>query len=267
MTHKSASMLLVDYTEAVERAYQWAWSPFAAHTSIRPYLERAGVPSERPAMYRDAGEKIDRMFWLGEVIDQITNQARRDLPPTAFRQYETILDELRKTNDHRLELARLRKNPPRGVRVQRVIATVKKDMKAVGRTVGSPQDAIRALAPYIHDRASEVFVVLFIDVRNRLVGYTEMTEGSPTGVSVHPQGIFKEALLCNGAAFITAHQHPSGAPDPSAEDRALWARLRDAGTLMGIPCLDNFVLGERAWYSESEGHELAYPTNLHEDTP
>lgn len=257
---------LADYVDLVDRAYRWAdpYHPFAAHTSLRQYLEAAGVPSEK------IGEPVDRRFWLGEVIDEITRAARKHLDAGSFRNYEQILDEMRKTDDHRWRLAAETraplpravarfKNPPKSVRLQEVVATVVKSATTTPRVLERPEDAIEAIQEMIGQRANEVFFVLFVNIRNVVVGYVEMTEGNPIGVGVHPYGIFREAMLVNGAAFITAHQHPTGNPDPSDEDRALWDRLRTAGQIMGIPCLDNFVLGEQRWYSETEGYAKPYP--------
>jgi len=61
---------------------------------------------------------------------------------------------------------------------------------------------------------------------------------------VHPRECFKPAILSNAAALICAHNHPSGAPQPSQEDRALTKRLVDAGKLLGIALLDHVILGD-----------------------
>ena len=149
-------------------------------------------------------------------------------------------------------------NPPREVRVQHVVAELKKPPLRTMKVINSPSDVAGAFSDYIGGQSNEVFLVLFIDVRNRVVGYVEFTEGSPVGVSIHPNGVFKEALLVNAAAFITAHQHPSGVSEPSNEDRALWKRLREAGGIVGVACLDNMVIGESNWYSEAMGGLAPY---------
>ena len=66
---------------------------------------------------------------------------------------------------------------------------------------------------------------------------------------MHPREVFKPAILLNSCGIIAAHNHPSGDPTPSAEDRVLTARLRQAGELIGIALLDHLVLGDDRIYS------------------
>ena len=142
-----------------------------------------------------------------------------------------------------------RENPPRTHQVQRVVAKVEQISPKMG-VVGSPADVATALYKYIGDRASEYFVVLFLDVRNNAIGYIEFASGEIAGVSIHPHEIFQAALSVNAAGFVTAHNHPTGDPTPSEEDRNLWRRLRAVGELHGIPLVDNLVIGATRWYSE-----------------
>lgn len=131
-----------------------------------------------------------------------------------------------------------------GFRPGRVIATIDKDArpKFAGKVVGRPEDVHLAMAEYIGHRATEVFVVLFLDIRNGLVGFTEMTELSTHGVQINTAGILREALVSGAAGGITIHQHPTGDPTPSQEDRDLWRRLDAAGSLIGFPFVDHLVV-------------------------
>jgi DNA repair protein RadC len=90
----------------------------------------------------------------------------------------------------------------------------------------------------------EHFVALVLDGRNRVVGFNVVSIGSLTAALVHPREVFKAAILSNAAALILVHNHPSGDPTPSTEDRALTARLRQCGELLGISVLDHVVIGD-----------------------
>jgi DNA repair protein RadC len=68
--------------------------------------------------------------------------------------------------------------------------------------------------------------------------------GCLTSSLVHPREVFKPAILAGSAAILAAHSHPSGDPEPSAEDIALTRRLAAAGQLLGIDLLDHIILGE-----------------------
>jgi DNA repair protein RadC len=80
--------------------------------------------------------------------------------------------------------------------------------------------------------------------------------GSLTGSLVHPREVFKGALLSSAASVILLHNHPSGDPKPSAEDREVTRKLVEAGKLLGVPVLDHVIIGERSYYSFRETGEL-----------
>ncbi|MBY0248594.1 MAG: hypothetical protein K2Q17_13090 [Nitrospiraceae bacterium] len=82
-------------------------------------------------------------------------------------------------------------------------------------------------------------------------------EDAPTLSIVHPREVFKPAILLNSAAIICAHNHPSGDPEPSSEDRVLTARLRQAGDLIGITVLDHVILGDDRTFSFADQGWLA----------
>lgn len=88
----------------------------------------------------------------------------------------------------------------------------------------------------------EVFAVLFLDTRHRMIEYVEMFRGTIDGASVHPREVVKEALRCNAAAVILSHNHPSGNPEPSAADRALTERLKQALGLVDVRVLDHVIV-------------------------
>src|SRR5262249_19479050 len=83
-----------------------------------------------------------------------------------------------------------------------------------------------------------------LNQKNRVVGVNTVSIGSLTASVVHPREVFKPAILSNAAAIILAHNHPSGQPQPSQEDRVLTVRLVAAGKLLGISVLDHVVIGD-----------------------
>lgn len=95
----------------------------------------------------------------------------------------------------------------------------------------------------------ECFLALFLDGRNKLLGIDEISRGSLGSSIVHPRELFKAAILANAAAVICVHNHPSGDPTPSAEDRRITERIRQAAEILGIPILDHVVLGNPSYYS------------------
>jgi DNA repair protein RadC len=90
-----------------------------------------------------------------------------------------------------------------------------------------------------------------VNRKNEVIGINTVSVGSLSASIVSPREVFKPAILANAAALICAHNHPSGAPTPSAEDRALTERLSQAGKLLDIQVLDHIIIGDgtTAYYS------------------
>jgi DNA repair protein RadC len=120
----------------------------------------------------------------------------------------------------------------------------------------SPQEAARYLLPRYGARPVENFGLLALDARHRLRREAVISVGCLTASLVHPREVFQEAVVSRAAALVLFHNHPSGDPEPSAEDLALTRRLAAAGTLMGIEVLDHLVLGAGRYVSLKERGQL-----------
>ncbi len=123
-------------------------------------------------------------------------------------------------------------------------------------SVRCPSDALPIFAAYIGEADREQFVVALLTVRHRVIGINTVSVGCLTSSLVHPRETFKPAILAGAAAVILAHNHPSGDPEPSAEDAALTRRLAAAGTLLGIEVLDHLVLGEHGRFTSLKDRGL-----------
>jgi DNA repair protein RadC len=110
-------------------------------------------------------------------------------------------------------------------------------------TLRTPEESARYLLPRYGARPVETFGLLALDARHRPKREIVVSVGCLTSSVVHPREVFQEAVVSRAAALILFHNHPSGDPEPSAEDVALTRRLASAGTLMGIEVLDHLVLG------------------------
>jgi DNA repair protein RadC len=108
----------------------------------------------------------------------------------------------------------------------------------------TPAAAAPVLRQYIGEADREQFVIALLTVRHRVIGLHTVSVGCLTSSLVHPRECFKPAILAGAAALLISHNHPSGDPEPSAEDVALTRRLVSAGTLLGIEVLDHIILGE-----------------------
>ena len=102
------------------------------------------------------------------------------------------------------------------------------------------------------DLPHEVFTCLFLDAQNRLIEYQELFRGTLTQTSVYPREVVKEALGCNAASLILAHNHPSGLATPSRADEALTSTLKQALALVDVRVLDHLIVTRSAVLSFAE---------------
>ncbi len=113
-----------------------------------------------------------------------------------------------------------------------------------GEALGDPACAGRYFAQRLRGQPHEVFAVLYLDTRHRALGFEELFRGGIDGAEVHPRILVQRALAHGAAAAIIGHNHPSGSPDPSAADRAVTARIKQALALVDVRLLDHFVIGD-----------------------
>jgi DNA repair protein RadC len=111
-------------------------------------------------------------------------------------------------------------------------------------TFTSPREVCNFLRIWLRGREQEIFVVMFLNNRNRLITTEALFKGTIDGASVYPREVVKRALQLNAAALIIAHNHPSGVAEPSQADIAITHRLRDALQLVDIRLLDHLIIGD-----------------------
>ncbi len=115
-----------------------------------------------------------------------------------------------------------------------------------GDVLADPAAAGRYFAQRLRGQPREVFAALYLDARHRALGFEELFQGSIDGAEVHPRILVERALARGASAVIVGHNHPSGNPEPSAADRAVTVRLKQALALVDVRLLDHFVVGDGA---------------------
>jgi len=126
---------------------------------------------------------------------------------------------------------------------------------SIGAAVSCAADVAAIYAPRLGHLHQEVFLALALDTRHRVICEHEIARGTLNSVEVHPREVFRKLVRDGAAAALLVHNHPSGDPEPSYEDRRLSTRLCDVGQLLGITVLDFLVVGggrvvsfaERGW--------------------
>ena len=131
-----------------------------------------------------------------------------------------------------------------------------------GAPIRSPGDVQRHFRGTLRGLGRESFHVLLLDGRHRLISVEPVSVGTLTASLVHPREVFREAIRAAAAAIVLVHNHPSGDPSPSAEDRSVTERLRAAGVLLGIRVLDHVIVVDDDYFSCRESGEA-----LDDDAP
>jgi DNA repair protein RadC len=121
-----------------------------------------------------------------------------------------------------------------------------------GAPVRSPRDVVELFAARLQDLPVEEFHVAVLDSQHRLERDIMVTRGILNSSLVHPREVFREAIAERAAAIILVHNHPSGDPTPSADDRLVTEQLVAAGRLLDIPVHDHIIIGRGRYTSFAE---------------
>ncbi len=118
--------------------------------------------------------------------------------------------------------------------------------------IGGPRDVFRRCGPAMRDLAVEEFRVLTLDVQHRVTRDVLVTRGILNGSLVHPREVFRTAIAEAAAGIIVVHNHPSGSPVPSADDRAVTSQLAEAGRVVDVPLCDHVIVAGDQYFSFAE---------------
>jgi len=122
--------------------------------------------------------------------------------------------------------------------------------------IETKEDAARVLLRHFKGKKKEYFVAILLDAKNVVMRIAEVHIGTLTMSPVGPREVFREAVRDGASAVIVAHNHPSGDPTPSPEDRLVTEKLKQIGDLLDIPVLDHLVIGERYAHSVMTGTQI-----------
>jgi len=158
-----------------------------------------------------------------------------------------------------LDVARLEAVPGVGAATAaRLVAALELGRRAASEEgdrkaqVRGPADVFSRMGPRLRDTPQEEFHALLLNSRHRVLREVLVTRGILDSALIHPREVFRPAVAEGAAGVILVHNHPSGDPTPSAEDRAVTRQLAEAGRAVGIPVLDHVILGRGAYTSLSD---------------
>jgi DNA repair protein RadC len=118
-------------------------------------------------------------------------------------------------------------------------------------------DVATYVRPRFEGKRQECFLTILLDGQNQLLAERWIAEGIPTQATIYVRRVIEEALRVSASAFIVAHNHPSGQPNPSPSDDQTTQDLKQAADLMDLAFLDHLIIGsENAYFSYSENDKL-----------
>ena len=126
----------------------------------------------------------------------------------------------------------------------------------LGVSITSAAQVHRSLAPQLADLEQEVFMVLLLDRKQRIKRVVEVSVGTLDSSLVHPREVYREAIREAAASVLCIHNHPSGDPEPSAEDRYLTSRLATAAEVLGLTFLDHVIIARTSYHSFRDAGDL-----------
>jgi len=124
-----------------------------------------------------------------------------------------------------------------------------REERPVRARIREPEDVVRRIGPRLRDLAHEEFHLLALDSQSGVLRDILITRGLLNSSLVHPREVFRAAIVEAAAGIIVVHNHPSGDPTPSAEDRAVSRQLAEAGRLLDVPLYDHVIIAGDRWLS------------------
>jgi DNA repair protein RadC len=138
------------------------------------------------------------------------------------------------------------------VRYGAVLELAKRQRPDPRPVVDSARTAAGLVPESVRAARKEHFLILCLNARRQLVHHETVSIGTLSASLVHPREVFSPAISHAAAAVVAVHNHPSGDPTPSAEDRDVTRRLQRAGELLGIPLADHVIVSESGFFSFRE---------------
>ena len=196
----------------------------------------------------NAGQLISRILGAGSFPDEFETPGLplKELPSFSLQQLASLSPAFGPTDLQRLLAA---------VELGRRVAEARMEPQervALSSSHASIAYCRKHFARLIQDGVQEEFHILLLDTKNRVTGSHLITVGTLDASLVHPREVFRPAIRNSASSIIAVHNHPSGDPTPSQEDRAVTRRLEEAGKTLGIDLLDHIIVAREGVKSVRE---------------
>ncbi len=180
----------------------------------------------------------------------------KDAAKAALKKFKTLQGVLEASTDDLCELNGIGPKNSLGLKLIKAVSDRFLEKKLIDKNpVNNSKELFEYLYHSIRDKAREYFKIIFLDSKNRVLSTETHSKGTLTASSVYPREVVYSALRHKAAALIFAHNHPSGDPQPSAEDIGITRQLVFAGLVMGITVHEHIIIGDNCYFSFADhGH-------------
>ena len=191
-------------------------------------------------------EIIELLLTLGTPRKDCKQQAKE-----AIRKLKTLRGVLEASTDELQDIKGIGPHNVFGIKLFQEISERYLKERIIGKKIQlkSSKKVHDYLFQSMQKDKKEIFKVMFLDGKNKLIEAEDLFEGSLTSSVVYPREIMKKAIKYDAANLIFVHNHPSGDPDPSPSDKDITKELLFAGNLMQIKVLDHIIIGDNKYFS------------------
>ena len=129
---------------------------------------------------------------------------------------------------------------------------VNQSKKPQTKKISCAEDVFNHFHERLKDKKQEEFWILMLNTQNNVIGEELISKGILDASIIHPREVFKPAIKNSASKIVLVHNHPSGDPTPSIEDREIVKRLKEAGEGLGIRVVDSVIVGNGGFWNEKE---------------
>lgn len=198
-------------------------------------------------------EVIELLITLATPIKDCKEQAK-----AALKRFKTLQGVIEASPEQLQEIKGIGPKNIFGIKFVRAVAERYLQKKLIRKDpIRSSKELFDYLFHSLRDKKREIFKVVFLDAQNRIITMEDLFEGTLTASSVYPREVVQTALRHHAAGLFLVHNHPSGEPKPSREDKRITRELIHACRVMGITVHEHLIIGDNTYFSFADHGHIA----------
>ena len=198
-----------------------------------------------------------------EVIELLLTLATprkdcKDEAKAALKRFKTLQGVIEASTDQLQEIKGIGPINAFGIKIVKAVADRYLQKKLIGKDpIRSSKELFEYLYHSLRDKKREIFKVVFLDAQNKVIAIQDLFQGTLTASSVYPREVVQAALRHHAAGLFLVHNHPSGEPRPSSEDRLITREIIHACRVMGVTVHEHLIIGDNTYFSFADDGYIA----------